>query len=210
MDLPGELPAELADVDPERFVAARDALAKRLKAEGRVTEAADVKKLRKPTVAQWATAQVARREPGAVGDVRAASEAVASAQEAAVGGGSREDLKAAMAARRNSVRALGKAVDRVLADLGRPAGQRDEVLAAVDAAITESVAKGTTFGLPDDVTLAARDEPASEPEPDPRVVEAEAALAAAEADLEAAERALSEARERRDEARRVLGALDPH
>lgn len=207
MDLPGELPAELADVDPEGFVAARDALAKRLKADGRVTEAAEVKKLRKPTVAQWATAQVARREPEAVADVRAASEAVAAAQEAAVGGGSRDDLKTAMTERRESVRALGKAVDRVLQSLGRPASQRDEVLTAVDAAITESVAKGTTFGLPDDVTLAPRDEPEPEPAPDPRVLEAEAALAAAEADLDAAERALVEARDRRDDARRVLGAL---
>ena len=38
MDLPGELPEELLDVDPERFVAERDALAKRLKAEGKVAE----------------------------------------------------------------------------------------------------------------------------------------------------------------------------
>jgi hypothetical protein len=207
MDLPGELPEELLDVDPEHFVAERDALAKRLKAEGRVAEAAGVKKLRKPTVAQWATAQVARREPDAVAGVRAASEAVAEAQTAAVGGGDRDALKAAMNARRESVRALGKAVDRVLKDLGRPANQRDEVLAAVDATITESVAQGTTFGLPDDVTLAPRAEPVPEPEPDPRIVEAEAALARADAELEEAEQALADARRRRDEARQDLAAL---
>lgn len=195
-----DLPEELLDVDPEHFVAERDALAKRLKAEGRVAEAATVKKLRKPTVAQWATQQVARRAPEEVAELRAASEAVAEAQEAAVGGGDRDALKAAMSARRDSVRALGRAVDRVLEELGRPASQRDEVLAAVDAAITESVAKGTTFGLPDDVTLAPRAEPEPDPEPDPRVVAAEEALARAEADLEEAEEALAAARRRRDDA----------
>ncbi|HYD10897.1 MAG TPA: hypothetical protein VEA78_12420, partial [Acidimicrobiales bacterium] len=147
--------------------------------------------------------------PDAVAEVRAASEAVAEAQTAAVGGGDRDALKAAMNARRASVRALGKAVDGVLQELGRPANQRDEVLAAVDAAITESVAQGTTFGLPDDVTLAPRAAPETEPEPepDPRVVEAEATLAQAESELEEAEAALADARARRDEARTALQAL---
>ena len=211
-----DLPEELADASPEEFVAARDALAKRLKAEGKVAEAAEVKKLRKPTVAQWATQQVARRAPDEVAEVRAASEAVADAQEAAVGARGdqasrdRDALKAAMNARRERVRALGKAVDRVLKELGRPANQRDEVLAAVDAAITESVAKGTTFGLPDDVTLAPRAEPEPEPEPDPRVAEAEEALAAAEADLRSAEQALADARRRRDDARAALREISGH
>ena len=161
-------------------------------------------------MAQWATAQVARRAPDEVGELRAASEAVAAAQTAAVGGGDRDALKAAVAARRDSVRALGKAVDRVLQELGRPASQRDEVLAAVDAAITESVAQGTTFGLPDDVALAPRSapEPAPEPEPDPRVVEAQERLAEAEAELKQAEQALADARARRDKARRLLADVE--
>jgi len=203
-----DLPEALADVAPEEFVAARDALAKQLKAEGKVKDAAEVKKLRKPTVAQWATAQVARRAPEEVAELRAASEAVAEAQTAAVGGGDRDALKEAIAARRERVRALGKAVDRVLQELGRPASQRDEVLAAVDAAITDAVAQGTTFGLPDDVTLAAAPEPEPEPEPDPRVLEARAALERAEADLKAAEQALADARARRDEARRLLAEVE--
>ena len=203
-----DLPEALLDVDPEHFVAERDALAKRLKAEGKVTEAAEVKKLRKPTVAQWATAQVARRAPDEVADLRAASEAVADAQAAAVGGGDRDVLKEAISARRERVRALGKAVDRVLQELGRPASQRDEVLAAVDAAITDAVAQGTTFGLPDDVALAPRAEPEPEPEPDPRVVEAQEALARAEAELKDAEAALADARRRRDDARALLAEVE--
>ena len=39
---------------PERFIAARDALVARLREEGRTTEAAIVKALRKPTVVAWA------------------------------------------------------------------------------------------------------------------------------------------------------------
>jgi len=57
---------ELADVPPEEFVAARDELAKRLKAEGNTDEAAKVKKIRKPTVTQWVTDQVRRHHAGDV------------------------------------------------------------------------------------------------------------------------------------------------
>ena len=51
---------DLADVPPEEFVAARDALAKKLKSEGKSDEAAAVKKLRKPTVTRWVADHVLR------------------------------------------------------------------------------------------------------------------------------------------------------
>ncbi|MCI0635480.1 MAG: hypothetical protein L0206_16430, partial [Actinobacteria bacterium] len=82
---------DLADIPPEEFIAARDELVKQLKGEGKTAEAADVKKLRKPTVAQWIADQV-RRHSGAVDELRVASREVAEAQEAAIVNGDRDAL----------------------------------------------------------------------------------------------------------------------
>ena len=54
---------ELFDLPPTEFIAARDALAKQLKADGDAGAAAEVKALRRPSVAAWAVNQVARRQP---------------------------------------------------------------------------------------------------------------------------------------------------
>src|SRR5688572_3599617 len=98
---------ELADVAPDDFVAARDALAKRLKAEGKVAQAAEVKKLRKPTVDVWIAAQVRRHHDDAVDGLRQASVAVADAQERAITKGDRDALREATTKRREAIRELG-------------------------------------------------------------------------------------------------------
>ena len=74
----------LAAEPPETFVAARDALAKQLKADGDATGAAAVKAMRKPTVAKWMTGEVERRYAAVVESVRVTSKEVAQAQEAAI------------------------------------------------------------------------------------------------------------------------------
>jgi hypothetical protein len=145
---------ELADVSPEDFVAARDALAKELKATGKVAEAAEVKKLRKPTVQVWIAEQVWRHHDDVVDALRTASVAVADAQEAAITKGDREALKAATTVRRDAVRAVGRAVDQVLARNGRPSSYKDDVLSEIEAEVTAEVASGT-FGLRDDMELPA-------------------------------------------------------
>src|SRR5256714_4706448 len=86
--MPDEAP-DLADVPPEEFVAARDALAKRLKADGKATEAAEVKKLRKPTVTRWVADQVRRHHAEVVDTLRTALSNVAAAQETAITTGGR-------------------------------------------------------------------------------------------------------------------------
>ena len=55
----------------DAFVPERDALAKRLRAEGRRDEAAEVKALRKPSVAAWAVNQAVRSQPRAARALRA-------------------------------------------------------------------------------------------------------------------------------------------
>ena len=95
-------PEDLADVAPEGFVAARDALAKRLKADGNATEAAEVKKLRKPTVTRWVADQVRRHHAEDVEALRAALSNVAAAQETAITSGDRRALADATAQRRDA------------------------------------------------------------------------------------------------------------
>src|SRR4051794_1357487 len=172
---------DLADIAPEDFVAARDALAKNLKAAGKVAEAAEVKQLRKPTVPVWIAAQVRRHHDDAVDDLRRASEAVADAQERAITKGDREALKSATTLRRDAVRALGHAVEQVLARNGRPATYKDEVLSEIEAEVTAEVAGGT-FGLRDDLELPARPapkKPKRDPEAERRKAEARKEIAAA-------------------------------
>jgi hypothetical protein len=196
---------ELADVPPEEFVAARDELAKRLKANGNADQAATVKKLRKPTVTQWVTDQVRRHHAGEVDALRAASSNVAQAQEAAVTQGDREALRDATAKRRDALDAVGHAVDDVLASSGRAAQYRDDVLHAIEAGVTDDIASGT-FGLREDLQLPKRPtkkQPARDRVAERRAAEATKAIEAAEGrvrrardDLERAEAELAALKER--------------
>lgn len=195
---------DLADLRPEEFVAARNELARRLKAEGDGARAAEVKKLRKPTVPQWIADQVRHHHGDAVDALRAASRDVAKAQEVAITSGQRDALRDATIERRDALQAVGRAVDRALADDGRPGQYRDEVLSTIEADVTAEVASGS-FGLRDDFEPPER--PRKEPKPDTaaprRAAEAKAAIEAAEAgvsrarqELEKAESELSRLRER--------------
>ena len=64
------------------FVAERDALAKRWRADGRREEAAEVAKLPRPTVAAWAANQVLRSQPADARELLAAGTALAKARGA--------------------------------------------------------------------------------------------------------------------------------
>lgn len=187
---------ELADVPPEEFVAARDELAKRLKAEGDAAEAAEVKRRRKPTVAQWLTGQVRRYHGGDVEMLRAALREVAAAQETAITSGDRDALRDATAKRRDALDEVGRAVDEVLARTGRPAQYRDDVLSAIESDVTAEIASGT-FGLRDDfepAELPKREKkPARDLAAERRAAEAEAAIAAAEERVRRARDALERA-----------------
>ena len=197
---------DLADVPPEEFVAARDAVAKKLKSESRSDEAAEVKKLRKPTVTRWVADQVLRHHAREVDALRTAMRRVAEAQEAAITRGDRDALADATADRRDAMAALGIAVDDVLARDDRPRHHRDEVLGAIEAEVTADVAAGGTVGVRDDLELPERS--ARKPAPRDRVAErreaqaraavesAEARVARAREELANAEEALAELRQR--------------
>jgi hypothetical protein len=196
-------PEELADVPPEAFVAARDELAKRLKADGRATEAAEVKKLRKPTVTRWVADQVRRHHAEAVEALRAALSNVAAAQETAITRGDRGALAEATAQRREAMTELGRAVDAVLATDERPAHHRDEVLGAIEGGVTAEVASQGTFGVRDDLDLP--DRPAPQPARRDRV--AERRETQARVAIESAEARVARAREELENAEAALAAL---
>lgn len=59
-------PEDLYALPLEEFTAARNELAKTLKAEGRADEAGRVKKLKKPPVSAWAVNQLARDDPDGI------------------------------------------------------------------------------------------------------------------------------------------------
>lgn len=183
---------ELADLSPEDFVAGRDALAKQLKAEGKAAEAAEVKALRKPTVQVWVADQVRRHHDDVVDALRDATGAVGAAQEALVTGGDRDALKQATAARRDALRAVGRAVEQVLARNGRPAAHKDDVLNEIEATVTDEVSSGT-FGLRDDLELPRAKAPARDLEAERKAAERKAELDAAEARVERARSELEKA-----------------
>ena len=183
---------ELADLPPEEFVAARDALAKGRKAAGRAAEAAEIKKLKKPTVQAWIAEQVRRHHDDVVDALREATAAVGAAQEAAINGGDRDALRDATTVRKEAIRDVGRAVEQALARNGRPAAHKDEVLAAIEAAVTAEVAGGT-FGMRDDLDLPARKEPERDLEAERRAAEAKAEIEAAEARVDRATRELQKA-----------------
>ena len=104
---------------PEEFIANRDDLAKRLKADGKATEAAEVKGLRRPTVAAWAANQVARQRPDEVAELLAAGAELHKAQRKALSGVKGGGLREAMERRRAAVAALVKAAEAMLREAGK-------------------------------------------------------------------------------------------
>ncbi|MCU1487344.1 MAG: hypothetical protein JWN67_4090 [Actinomycetia bacterium] len=217
--MPDDRIADLYGLPAGEFTAARDALAKALRAEGDKAAAAEVKALRRPTVAAWAVNQVARDRPELVDALAEAGTRLVAAQEHLLAGGGRDDLRAATTARRDAV----NAATRAAVELAGPA-QRDAVHATFDAAATDEEAAvvvrsgrlakelepPSSFALLGDGVFATPEpepepepdvEPEPEPDPEPEVdpalvAEAETRLEAARAEVEAATAERAEAAER--------------
>jgi hypothetical protein len=107
---PPPLPEEAAELfaaDPDRFVAERDALAKKLHGSGAPEKARLIKRLRKPTLAVWATNQAARHRPDLAKQLLDAGQTMASARSSA-------QLRKASAERQTAIRSLvNEAVERL-------------------------------------------------------------------------------------------------
>jgi hypothetical protein len=158
---------ELYALAPEEFTAARNALAKQLKADGHKDEAAEVAKLRRPSVAAWALNQVARSSPDVVEAAIAAGEELRAATEATVAGKAGE-LRAATAAERAAANAVVKAAATHLgprADALGPALLATIRVAALDEEVADQLRRGVLvseqeqpgfgFGVDDETPLAS-------------------------------------------------------
>lgn len=102
--LEGELD-RLYQLAPGDFTAARDELAKRLRAEGRRDLAEQVKTRRKPAVAVWLVNRLAREREVDVQRLLRVGEALAASQAALAGGGLADEF---LEARREEERALSR------------------------------------------------------------------------------------------------------
>lgn len=145
-------PADLYQVDPAQFTATRNALVKRMRAEGRRDEAAEVATLRRPPVTAWALNQVARRQPSLIASVLDAGGRLRSAMEQAVGGDA-SGLRDARAAQRRAVDAAVTAAAARLVEAGHPAGDaaRQRMVATLGAAaVDDAVAGQVRDGVLDD------------------------------------------------------------
>lgn len=116
-----DLAAVLA-TPPGEFVAARDALARRLRAERRRDEARAVSGLRRPTFADWALNRVALDQPEVVDAAAQAVAELRAAQEAALeDAGADERLRRAMVTTREIRARVRSAGEALLRGAGRPA-----------------------------------------------------------------------------------------
>jgi hypothetical protein len=102
----------LADVPPAQFVAARDALVRELRGQGKAADARTVAGLRRPSVPVWVVNQLARRHPAEVGALIEVTRRLAAAQ---AGGGA---LREAMEEQRKLLAGLLAEAEKVLAEAG--------------------------------------------------------------------------------------------
>jgi hypothetical protein len=126
--------AELSDVarelyatPPDRFIAERDALAKELKAEGRDDEAAEIKKLRRPSIVAWALNVASREHPDQVQALLEAGQALRRAQRTALSGGGGDAIRTATEERRALVQELA---DTAVAAIGERGGAHHDAIAS--------------------------------------------------------------------------------
>jgi hypothetical protein len=144
VDDPTERIRELYRTAPEGFVAARDELAKALKADGADTDAAAVKRRKRPSVAAWALNQLADRDPAGIEQLERAGAALRGSMSAR----GADALRDATAARRSIVTRLTRTAADILREADRsPDAHRDEIASTLEAAsVDESVAEQLRTG----------------------------------------------------------------
>lgn len=139
-------PRDLYAVPLERFIAARDALAKDLKASGDDAAAAAVKKLKKPSVVAWAVNAASRERPEEVEALLEAGRDLRRAQRKTMTVAGTEDLRRATEARRELVQRLTDAAVAAIGDRGgahRDAIEATLTAASIDDELGSGLAEGT-------------------------------------------------------------------
>jgi hypothetical protein len=214
---------DLYGLPPGEFIAARDRLAGELKDAGKADEAAEVKKLRRPSIVAWAVNAASRERPEDVAALREAGQELRRAQRKALSGGGGEDLRRATDDRRALIQGLadagveaigarGGAHGDAIAETFDAASVDDELGERLQAGILDREARPTAgFGAIEGFEVlqggGSEDEEGTAEE-DPAEVRRERAREAREAAQRAAaaERAADKARRRVDELREKAAA----
>jgi hypothetical protein len=217
---------ELYGLTLEEFVGARNALAKRLRAEGDGKAAKRVGALRKPNVPAWTINQLVRSRSGDIGEfARTADELRAAQTDLLEGRGAPARLREARTAERAAVERLLELARGLFPGGREPAAATLDRIAATlhAAAADESVRDGVLSGrlltdyepsgfgdlqveLPDAPPAAAREEPVEAPERDAEAEAREAAERERRERVAALQEALDEATAERERAESALEA----
>jgi hypothetical protein len=211
----------LYGLPPDEFTAERDALAKRLRSQGRGEEAAEVKALKKPNLPAWTINQLVRRNRREVGQLLKAGEALRKAHEQLSARGGRGMLRTATEDERELVGRLVERARPLLSEAGKPsAANLERVRSTLHAAATDQelrleleagrvVRDRESVGLG---PLALADAAEAAPKQDKRAAtrrrelrEARSRAEQAAKQLQAAEAQLERAREEAERAQRELG-----
>lgn len=144
---PPDLPAEAEELlrgPPSEFVAARNALAARLRAAGDEDSAAAVAAMRKPGLSAWTVNRLAAERPALLGELRAVNARLREAQRAVVAGSRSAELHEAMRERHRIVRDAVGAAAEILGTAGHSAGAStlDRVAASLYATAADSDGEG--------------------------------------------------------------------
>ncbi len=133
--LPEDPAGTLFGLDPGEFVAARNALVRSLRKDGRREEAAAVAGLRRPGPAAWAVNQLSRRRAAELDGLVELGQALRDAQARALEGADAQVLRQAGRARRDAVGALADIAVALLAERGAGGdGHAGEIVATLEAA----------------------------------------------------------------------------
>ncbi len=146
---------ELFVVDPNEFVARRDELARELRVRGDKTEAAAVKKLRRPSVALWALNVVATDRVDVAQRLLGTADAARAAQRALLEGADADGFRNALTERREAIaQVLGVAGDVIACSARSRETSTRDVEDALNAIVT-SPESCVLFGDAELTTLSA-------------------------------------------------------
>jgi hypothetical protein len=228
----------LYGVDLDEFAAERARLVKELRGEGRREEAAEVGKLRKPTIAAWALNQLVRRNRREVDLLLHAGHRLRQSQAGVVRGGKRASFEQARQTEAEALRALRLEAGALLRDSrgGASDAVLDQVVRGLRAAAVsdegrEHLARGDFARPPEEESgfellgglvgeLPERPPPAKQRRDDAqrakaalqearrRLRESESELRKAEAEVRRAERGAEAAAARVDAARAEVERLE--
>src|SRR4051794_20367641 len=149
----------LFEEDPKTFVAARDQLAKELRAGGQRDDAAQVRARRRPSVSAWALNQVARRDASTIEHLLETVERARVAQDEVLAGAERETLRDALTERRHALAAVIDAARAVIEESGRsPDASTRDIESALQGSLTSEFTDALRRGVLTDLDAGAGDE----------------------------------------------------